>query len=299
MTASKRNDVLKLIALLTMLIDHIGYLFYPDMMIFRTIGRIAFPIFAYQLAQGFIHTSNRRQYASRLAIFGLISAIPYAFFNPQLNFDPLSMNIMFLLLMGAGAMALWELAADTWKQKQDFKNRLWSGLFFVSWLLWMTLPRFLMTTFTDISLPFLAEPFALKLSYAGYGLWMMMLFYWFGKKPIIMLCSYIGLSIIGPLTDGYFAYAMAYMDVNTISYIGVIGYSISNFAERLGDIVTLQGGLANLQGFFFQSRSVLGLLVILLLRDRAFAFKMPKYVAYWFYPVHMTILMLVLKFGLI
>jgi hypothetical protein len=39
---NKRNDILKVIAMVTMLIDHIGYLFFPNMMILRTIGRIAF-----------------------------------------------------------------------------------------------------------------------------------------------------------------------------------------------------------------------------------------------------------------
>ena len=52
-TAPYRDDMMKLLAMITMLIDHIGYMFFPDYRIFRTIGRLAFPIFAYQLSVGF------------------------------------------------------------------------------------------------------------------------------------------------------------------------------------------------------------------------------------------------------
>ena len=44
--------MLKLIAMLTMLVDHIGLLFFPEIMAFRIVGRIAMPLFAYGIAQG-------------------------------------------------------------------------------------------------------------------------------------------------------------------------------------------------------------------------------------------------------
>lgn len=55
-TVTYRNDTLKLFAMLTMLIDHIGYMFFPKYRIFRTIGGLAFPIFAYQLSVGYMKT---------------------------------------------------------------------------------------------------------------------------------------------------------------------------------------------------------------------------------------------------
>lgn len=296
MTAVKRNDVLKLIALVTMLIDHIGYLFFPEILLFRTIGRIAFPIFAYQLALGFIHTSNRSRYAGRLAIFGALSAVPYAFFNPELNFDPLTLNIMFLLLMGAGAMALWERSISMWRQDKEIGTKIWSAVFFIAWGLWMLLPRILVILFSDVTIPYLSESYSLKLSYAGYGLWMMMIFYWFRQKAILMSVAYLIISILGPIADGLVAYAMAYMDTATITVSSVAVYCIENFSSRINDVLSLGGGIKSLNGFFFQSRSLLGLAVILLLGNRHFEFKMPRYIAYWFYPVHMTILMLVLRF---
>jgi hypothetical protein len=90
----KHNEILKLIAILTMVIDHVGYLFFPQYIIFRIIGRITFPIFAYQLAKGYQHTSNKKKYMTRLWIFALISQIPYT-----LLFETFDLNIMFTLLL--------------------------------------------------------------------------------------------------------------------------------------------------------------------------------------------------------
>ena len=68
---------LKLLASVFMLIDHIGYCFYGPM-ILRIIGRLAFPIYVFQMTEGYRRTSNRLRYAVRLAIFGLISQVPFS-----------------------------------------------------------------------------------------------------------------------------------------------------------------------------------------------------------------------------
>ena len=65
--------VLKLIAIITMLIDHIGAVLYPEIRWLRLIGRIAFPIFAYLVAEGFYKTSDIKKYLKRLFIFALVS----------------------------------------------------------------------------------------------------------------------------------------------------------------------------------------------------------------------------------
>ena len=88
-----RNDALKLIGIIAMTIDHIGWLFFPNIVLFRIIGRIAFPIFAYQISVGYRNTSNVYKYMARLFIFALISQIPYGLLANQLN-------IMFTLLIG-------------------------------------------------------------------------------------------------------------------------------------------------------------------------------------------------------
>lgn len=76
------SNLIKIIAMLTMLIDHIGVLLFPQHQYLRIIGRIAFPLFAVLLVSGFKHTRNLNRYLFRLLIFGLISQIPYNFMAP-------------------------------------------------------------------------------------------------------------------------------------------------------------------------------------------------------------------------
>ena len=54
----ERVDILQLIAMITMLIDHVGAAFFPDQLEWRVIGRISFPIYAYCIVLGYRHTKN-------------------------------------------------------------------------------------------------------------------------------------------------------------------------------------------------------------------------------------------------
>ncbi len=92
--------ILKIIAVASMLTDHIGAILFPYQMVFRYIGRIAFPIFVFLLVEGFVNTKNVRRYELRLLVFALISEIPFdmAFNNAILEFS--SQNVFFTLLIG-------------------------------------------------------------------------------------------------------------------------------------------------------------------------------------------------------
>ena len=63
------GNMLKIIAAVTMLVDHAGILFFPSQNIYRIIGRLAFPIFAYMIAEGCKYTRNKIRYFAM--IFGL------------------------------------------------------------------------------------------------------------------------------------------------------------------------------------------------------------------------------------
>jgi hypothetical protein len=101
---------LKLIAIITMLIDHIGAVLVPSntmlYLIMRCIGRISFPIFVFLLVEGFHHTKNVKKYLLRMGAFALISEIPFdlAFYGQVLEFK--HQNIFFTLFLGLLCMYL-------------------------------------------------------------------------------------------------------------------------------------------------------------------------------------------------
>jgi hypothetical protein len=92
----EKNDILKLLAIISMFIDHVGYGLFPKMMVLRYIGRLAFPIFAYHIAIGCQYTKDLHRYVLRLFWFALISQIPYTmYFRPSPNiFFSLALGIM-------------------------------------------------------------------------------------------------------------------------------------------------------------------------------------------------------------
>jgi hypothetical protein len=98
------RELLKWLAILTMSIDHVGAALYPQYIIFRYIGRLSFPLFAYILVLGLESTRDPKNYLIRLIIFAFISQIPFflAFdIKPweHLNiFFTLSSGVLFLYL---------------------------------------------------------------------------------------------------------------------------------------------------------------------------------------------------------
>lgn len=94
------GSTLKIIAILTMLIDHIGAVLLPQYLFLRIIGRIAFPIFCFLLVEGFLHTHNIRNYALRLGLFALISEIPFDLAFYHAPFYWLHQNVFFTLFIG-------------------------------------------------------------------------------------------------------------------------------------------------------------------------------------------------------
>lgn len=99
--------ILKLIAIITMSFDHSGYLIYGHISWMNFIGRIAFPIFAFQISEGYTHTRNLKKYFIRLIIFALISQIPYAWFS-YCFFSHISLNIIFTLILGLLSITIYE-----------------------------------------------------------------------------------------------------------------------------------------------------------------------------------------------
>lgn len=280
-THTHRNDALKVIALLTMLIDHVGYLFFPEEMLFRTIGRIAFPIFAYQIALGFKKTSSRKNYAKRLFLFSVISQIPYCWFNPELYFDFSTLNIMFTFLISIGVLQALETGikqANAYKANHQFNTLLNSILAFALFIGLLLLPEFT------------RYHFDLGTEYGTVGILFVLLFYFFGDYPIQLLIGYILLSDLG-------AYYSAVRRLHFSTNQSLIE-SVMSFKQIWRIHVEINQSLQTFSGIFFQSRSLMAVPLIWILNwtdsKGLFQIRLNKYVGYWFYPVHITILLLIL-----
>jgi hypothetical protein len=104
--------VLELTAMATMLLDHIQVVFNIDPAL-RLIGRIAFPLYAFLIVNGYEHVRRRegglRKYLLRLLILALVSEIPYDLMSEGTMFDWESQNqvLQFFIAMAALASTGW------------------------------------------------------------------------------------------------------------------------------------------------------------------------------------------------
>lgn len=166
--------MLKIIACLSMLIDHVGFLFFPDQLWLRVIGRLAFPIFAYYIALGFGRTKNKKAYLLRLIVWGVISQIPFAMiFHGGILLEPLSLvrqgiNIMFTFALAL--CGLWII--DAYKDRK-LCLRLFS---------WTALAG--AAAVAELS----------GADYGAYGVLVVLLFYLLKNKKILLLISILALT---------------------------------------------------------------------------------------------------------
>lgn len=153
MLAEKRGitgSTLKMLAMITMLIDHIGAIILERMafkdyiaamqqgtlagfdyhtmdlglvmlyQVFRFVGRLGFPIFCFLLIEGFMHTRNVKKYAGRLFLFALISEVPFDLGFTGTPFFMGYQNVFFTLFIGLSVMI-----AFRWiEEKEDWKRGL-------------------------------------------------------------------------------------------------------------------------------------------------------------------------------
>lgn len=91
---------LRVIAMGLMLVDHLWYTGILESTWWTCLGRLAFPVFAFQIAEGYIHTNHFRRYCTRLLLFALLSEIPFDLMTSGIWFAPSHQNVMFTLLLG-------------------------------------------------------------------------------------------------------------------------------------------------------------------------------------------------------
>ncbi|MEN9338223.1 MAG: hypothetical protein RIQ41_537 [Candidatus Parcubacteria bacterium] len=93
-------NTIKLLAIVTMVIDHVGLFFFPHVEIARLIGRIAFPLFAWLIANGAYHTHDIYRYFRRLLVLACISQIPFTLANQLIGAPAFYLNVVFTLSLG-------------------------------------------------------------------------------------------------------------------------------------------------------------------------------------------------------
>lgn len=125
---------LKLIAMISMLVDHVNKaLIYPNLVssdgilaavsnIFDVIGRIAFPLFCFMVVEGYFKTRSRKKYLLNLLIFGIISEVPFDMFSTASFFNMNWNNVMFTLALVL--ITIWSIDALKGKM-QKLPKVLW------------------------------------------------------------------------------------------------------------------------------------------------------------------------------
>lgn len=111
---------LHIMAMLFMLCDHLWGTIVPGNDWLTCIGRLAFPIFAFMIVEGYFHTRNLKEYVCRLLLFAVLSEIPFNLAMGSRIFYPIHQNVLWSFLIAIGLIHWNEKA----KEKQIWKRIL-------------------------------------------------------------------------------------------------------------------------------------------------------------------------------
>jgi hypothetical protein len=143
---------LHILAMFFMLLDHMWATVVPGNEWMTCVGRLAFPIFAFLLVEGFFHTRSRKKYALRLLIFALVTEIPFNLMAGGRFFFPIHQNVLWTFLLSFGLMA--------WNERARGAKPWWRLL------------RFAATFLVGLLVGLLT-----MVDYYGYGIAMVLIFY--------------------------------------------------------------------------------------------------------------------------
>lgn len=113
------GNALKILAAIFMTLDHMGLMLFPRILLFRILGRLAMPIYAYMIAEGCKYTRNRKKYFGMVFGLGAVCQIVYWFVDHDLYFSILITFSLAILII---------YAMQNWKEKQN----VLSGLLFAA-----------------------------------------------------------------------------------------------------------------------------------------------------------------------
>lgn len=176
---------LKIIALITMFIDHSGYAIMGHFSFFNYIGRVAFPIFAFQISEGYKHTKNLKKYFLRLGLFALVSQIPFSLFSLKYHGNPFVLNVFFTLFLGLLAIYLYDYVVKIFennKIKAENKNN--SFIYFGKTL----------GIIMALLIAYVAE--IINSDYGFWGVLVVFVFYIFNSKKLLTTIAFFALCAI-------------------------------------------------------------------------------------------------------
>lgn len=166
--------VLKIIGLITMFLDHYQFMI-GGSEIFRIIGRVAFPIFAFTLSEGYVHTRNLKKYLLRIFCFAVGIQILFILFG----YGGI-VNIFFTLFFGLVAIYILNLKKDLVKEPfmKVIKVILIAGILYLAQVL--------------------------QLDYGAYGILLIMIFNAFRNDKLKILMSFLALNMFNIIFPNVF-----------------------------------------------------------------------------------------------
>lgn len=257
----------------------------------RLIGRLAFPIFCLLLIEGFVHTSNRLKYAVRLAIFALISEIPFdlAFYG---SFYSKHQNVFFTLLIGLLVMQ------GFWLIKEKSKNEKWLPIMAVTGALaagftitytFINIIRFLYTIIRGEERNNLLGPYIIISLIVG--LIILLVYFIMIKKTSLEVSSVRFADLLVLIAGMVLAQVLRtdYSGFGVLTIAVMYGFRKSHFKSMLAGCITLTVMT------IFEAVAFFNLILIRAYNGkRGLSF---KYVFYLFYPVHLFVLYLICYFA--
>lgn len=193
MTANK----LKIIACLSMLIDHVGVVLFPQVIVFRYIGRLAMPIFAFFIAEGCAHTRSKLKYFIKIFVLAVICQA--IFLAEQLYYGYVydyRLNILFTFSLSIIICSLFVLAKESFI-KAKIKNAILYSIAFIVSCVFSVLACTYSTKITGVNLTF---------DYDIAGIFLPLFAVIFKNRFLKLGCFTIGLILFNLLLSQNFSY---------------------------------------------------------------------------------------------
>ena len=261
-------DMLKALAMVIMLTDHIGAFLVdqsdPAYLPLRTVGRLAFPIFCFLIAEGAYYTRSMPKYLANLAAFAFISTPPYNLVHGSPWNSPDNVNVFFTLFLGLAAVysisGLPQTVFRKLGKRKLAENKLACALFGLPLCAFCYYAAYLMET-----------------DYGEYGVAAILIFWLLRKRPVE---AWIGFFL---LTSAFFCFFIAVRNAS-----GGVEYSRVN----LHNVATVLAGNPDAELYYYmqvQIYAALAFIPCLLYNGKRgdSRGKCVKYLFYAFYPLHL------------